>query len=111
MLTRVKLWSLSEDEPMPAVLKTRKFGSCPLIPLNIMQSNSSTTTESSDSSEMDLDAQFEQENCDKTLRKKTSGLASPQRCMVCGVGLASKKVLAFHLKQTHPSKKPYKCLL
>lgn len=103
--------SVSEDEPVPSALKAWKFGSRPLILLNIQQCNSSTSMELSDSSETDLDAQFEQEDCDKTQRKKISGLASPQRCMVCGVGFASKKVLAFHLKQMHPSEKPYKCAL
>ncbi len=44
-------------------------------------------------------------------RPKTSGVASPQRCMVCGVGVKSRKTLAFHLKHVHPESRPYRCMV
>ncbi len=53
--------------------------------------DSSTSTVMSDSSDTDLDAQFDQKEHDWVKREKTSGLASPQCCMLCGVGLASRK--------------------
>ncbi len=38
-----------------------------------------------------------------------SGLASPQRCSECGVSLASRKTLVFHLRQVHLTSHSYYC--
>ena len=101
--------SVSKDEPMPSVLWECKYGGQPLIPLNINSSEHTTTT-TSDSSDMDPDAHYTQQHCQYAKKPCTSGLASPQHCMLCGVGLELQKLFVFHLRQNHPSMRPYHCV-
>ncbi len=50
------------------------------------------------STETDPDEEMVRDSPSPKMRPKATGKASPQRCMVCGAGLESKKALVFHLK-------------
>ncbi len=86
-----------DSEPVPSVLTKWKWGGHPLIPLNVSDSSTQTLSSSSSQTETDVEALMENAR-EKQPHGKTTGLALPQRCSECSVGLASRKTLAFHLK-------------
>ncbi len=60
--TSKTLESVSEEEPVLSVLQEWKYRGQPLIPLNI-DSSEDTMTTTSDSTDMDPDAHYTQQQC------------------------------------------------
>ena len=70
---------------------------CPLAPSKEREDDASQSSMTT-TADTDLDSEYAVDNTPKD-KVVTSGLPSPQHCVVCTVDLPSKKALAFHLKQ------------
>ena len=80
---------------------------CPLAPSKEREDDASQSSMTT-TADTDLDSEYAVDNTPKD-KVVTSGLPSPQHCVVCTVDLPSKKALAFHLKQIHLESRSYTC--
>ncbi len=94
-----------QDEHIPVSLTSQKSGGRPLVALQEICDNCDTTETDTDPHDL-----LSVDHTERLQRQKSTGKASPQHCMLCCVGLPSRKALAFYLKSIHPQFKPYRCL-